>query len=193
MGGQRGRCACSPTLPGATGRSACSHARAWRGWFVPQDDFTPEQNKQNQQLFEDQQQMLESEVERLSNLVRARDRGAALQGASTLPRVRHTPPAASLRAAPQGAQRPIPWAAHEGSSVLNLCPFLAVGGPPHSLACAQTEQCNLCMNAGQMLEDAQRVAVINSTVSIERRIVKFFGMVHEILDQLQTCSAHIAS
>ncbi len=35
-----------------------------------QDDFTPEQNAVNQNLFEDQQQMLESEVERLSNLVR---------------------------------------------------------------------------------------------------------------------------
>ncbi len=41
-------------------------------FFVPcvQDQFSPDQNRQNQQLFEDQQQMLESEVERLSSLVR---------------------------------------------------------------------------------------------------------------------------
>jgi hypothetical protein len=32
-------------------------------------DFSPEQNLSNQQLFEDQQQMLEAEVERLSDLV----------------------------------------------------------------------------------------------------------------------------
>ena len=32
-------------------------------------DFTPEQNSVNQQLFEDQQQTLEAEVERLSGLV----------------------------------------------------------------------------------------------------------------------------
>lgn len=41
--------------------------------------------------------------------------------------------------------------------------------------------------------DAQeRVAVINSSVNIEQRILNFYGMVEELLGRLQTCSVNIA-
>ena len=44
------------------------------GTDLYQSDFTPEQTSINQQLFENQQQLLEAEVERLSGLVQVRGR-----------------------------------------------------------------------------------------------------------------------
>ncbi len=59
---------------------------------------------------------------------------------------------------------------------------------------AQTAVCSASLvAAGGAIEDRERIAVINSTVNIARRLSKFYDMVQEILDQLQTCTAHIAS
>uniref|UniRef100_A0A7S0R3F9 RBR-type E3 ubiquitin transferase n=1 Tax=Chlamydomonas leiostraca TaxID=1034604 RepID=A0A7S0R3F9_9CHLO len=90
------------------------------------DDFDASTNTRNQNLFEDQQAMLEAEVERLSDLA---------------------------------------------------------------------EKCIAALVAEE--EDhaavqSLRLEIINRTVSVESRIIHFYNMVQELLDQLQTCSAHIA-
>lgn len=91
------------------------------GGELYKDDFTAEDNKRNQTFFEDLQQRLESEVERLSGLV-------------------------------------------EG--------------------CSET----------LTIDAEERVKVINSTVSIESRIINFFGMIEtDMYGRLQTCSAQFAS
>mmetsp|Transcript_12045 Transcript_12045/g.25884 ORF Transcript_12045/g.25884 Transcript_12045/m.25884 type:complete len:537 (+) Transcript_12045:152-1762(+) len=84
------------------------------------DDFSPEENTRNQGLFEDQQQMLEGEVERLSRLVE-------------------------------------------------------------------------CCSDSLTIEPRERVAVINSTVNIQTRIIKLYDLIeNELYGKLQTTSAQMA-
>ncbi|EFJ52718.1 hypothetical protein VOLCADRAFT_102701 [Volvox carteri f. nagariensis] len=105
-------------------RGVLSNSYAFAYFFfggeMYKDNFSEQENQRNQTLFEDYQQRLESEVERLSGLV---------------------------------------------------------------------EDCS-----GSLTIDADaRVQVINSTVSIESRIIKFFEMIEtDLYGQLQSCSAQIA-
>ncbi|KXZ51910.1 hypothetical protein GPECTOR_11g38 [Gonium pectorale] len=105
-------------------RGVLSNSYAFAYFFfggeMYKEDFTEEDNKRNQDLFEEQQQRLEGEVERLSGLV---------------------------------------------------------------------EECSESLT----IDAEARVRVINSTVSIESRIVKFFEMIEtDLYGRLQSCSAQIA-
>ncbi|GIL45958.1 hypothetical protein Vafri_3067 [Volvox africanus] len=105
-------------------RGVLSNSYAFAYFFfggeMYKDNFTEQENTRNQILFEDYQQRLESEVERLSGLV---------------------------------------------------------------------EECSESLT----IDTDARVKVINSTVSIESRIVKFFEMIEtDLYGKLQSCSAQIA-
>ncbi|KAG2497384.1 hypothetical protein HYH03_004542 [Edaphochlamys debaryana] len=105
-------------------RGVLSNSYAFAYFFfggeMYKEDFSEQDNKRNQDLFEEQQQRLEGEVERLSGLV---------------------------------------------------------------------EECSESLT----IDSDARVRVINSTVSIESRIVKFFEMIEtDLYGRLQSCSAQIA-
>ncbi|PNW70486.1 hypothetical protein CHLRE_17g721950v5 [Chlamydomonas reinhardtii] len=105
-------------------RGVLSNSYAFAYFFfggeMYKDDFSDEDNKRNQDLFEEHQQRLEGEVERLSGLV---------------------------------------------------------------------EECSESLT----IDSDARVRVINSTVSIESRILKFFDMIEvDLYGKLQSCSAQIA-